>query len=285
MQQFGEAQFLLEQLIEQDPGFAPSYQQMSDLKYDTGQFDQSIIWAHKARSLDPGNILYVMFEMWPQLHIGNTQGLEQLLNHMEVVDPNGSTLSFMDMWVNIYKQNYDAALEAANLFYQRRGGQPAGKGPQIIIHSLRNDPVTARQIGEVVIPIYFDRKTWAKALEVRSEMGCTAAWSLMGTGEPEMGRDLSLLTIEYLQNQPGSQSGISQLALCYMNLDRPDEVLKIIEESAESGMIQNWWLAFRHPVFQLLRHDPRFVAAEAKIQANISAQRENLARLQEGDEQ
>jgi hypothetical protein len=43
-------------------------------------------------------------------------------------------------------------------------------------------------------------------------------------------------------------------------------------------------MVLSHPAFQLLRNEPRFIAAEAEIQKIMTEQREILANLQSEDE-
>jgi TolB-like protein/Tfp pilus assembly protein PilF len=276
---YGEAQQRLSQLIEQDPDFAASYELMADIKSETGQFDEAIRWLHKAQSLDPGNIGYVLREMWPQMDIGNTEELDPLIARMNIMDPDSSTLSFMEFWINLYKMDLDAAMEAARLFDQKTGYRPGGKFPQGMTNMLRSDQTAFREIFEEIAPAYFDSKTFQKALEWRPYMSCGVAWSLIHTGDEGLGLDLARQAIEYFKNNlPGSDETIT-IALCHMVLDRPEQALLVIESAVKSGKVSRWWLELQHPAYQLLQYESRFVAAEADIQSMLARQRENLQQL------
>lgn len=275
-----EAQQRLSRLIEQDPDYAPAYEQMADMFSETGRFDQAIYWTHKAQALDPGNIGFVMREMWPQMNIGNTDGFEPLLERMAIMDPDSSTLSFMEMWINIFRKDFEAAIEAARLFDQKTGYRPGGKFPQAIVTMQRNDPQAFRSISEELQPVYFSRETFAQALDDRPNMGCRVAWSLTRTGDEKLGRDLAYVTIEYFRNNIPTFDEEFTLGLCYMVLDQPGQALQLIETAVREMNIGGWWLDLTHPVYDLLRHDPRFIAAETEIQSIIARQRENLARFE-----
>ena len=282
-----EAQKRLLHLIEQDPGFAKSYDQMSDFKYDEGQFAQAIIWRQRAQRLDPGNIRYVMREMFPQMHIGNTAALDRLLARMEDMDPNGSTLPFMETMINIYRQSYDAALEATNLYQQRTAFRPGSDFALILVQSMRNEPAAAREVAEERLPQFFTPAGWDEAIKYRPSTSCQVAWILSKTGDGQNARALAFKAIDAYKNDPAWQSDrISDFfpALCYMVADQPEEALQTIEEHTRNGQIERWWIALYHPAYQLLRNEPRFIAAEQQIMRFNATQRELLATLQAEEE-
>jgi len=277
---YQEAEQRLAKLIEQDPDFAPSYKQMSDVKGTEGRYDQSIHWLHKAQSLDPGNIGYVLVEMWPQMDLGNTEALDPLIARMEVMDPDSSTLSFMEIWVNIYKGNLDAAMEAARLFAQKLGNRPGTEFAQGLVYMYRNDQAEVRKIAERILPAYFDPGTFQAGLESRPHMGCGVARSLTHTGDRELGAELARQTIAFFQDKiPGGDTDLS-IATCYMVIDQPEQALQMIENAARNGKVSGWWMVLQNPAFEMLRSDPRFVAADGEIQSMLATQRENLRRLE-----
>jgi tetratricopeptide (TPR) repeat protein len=283
-----EAQEKLLRLIEQDPDFAKSYEQMSDFKYTEGQFAQAIVWLRRAQRLDPGNLRYVMREMFPQMRIGNTAELDRLLKRMENMDPSGSTLPFMEVMINIYKKNYDAALEASNLYQQRTAFRPGSGFGMILVQSMRNEPAAAREAAEVALPRYFKPAEWDKALEFRPSIACHMAWILSRTDDGQNGQALALKAIEAYRNEPSWRSEqVSDFfpALCYMVTDQPEEALQTIEEHTRNGQTERWWMALYHPAYQLLRNEPRFIAAEEQTRRFNAGQRELLAKLQAEEEE
>jgi len=102
LDQYEQAEERLIQLIEQDPGFAGSYDQMAELKGSQDLYGEELYWIHKAQALDPGNISYMIYEMWPTLRIGNTDDVTRLVDRMTVRDPNTSNQSFLEIWANIW---------------------------------------------------------------------------------------------------------------------------------------------------------------------------------------
>jgi len=286
--QYDEAEERLLRLIEQDPDFASSYEKMSTLKDDQSQFGQSIYWLHKAQALDPGNVAYVLIELWPSLSIGTTAEIDHLIERMNIMDPNSSTLHFMSIWANIFKDNYAAALESAHLFHQKTGSRPGGQGPRFVIQSLREDYVSARAASEVALPDYYDREKWQQAvLEHGRVDGCLVAWVMINTNDEKMGIDLAIQTIEYADKNPTDhiRVGNKKPSLCYMVLDRSDDALSSLEKLADNGEFQNWWLIKKHPAFKLLQHEPRFIAVDDTFKEMVTTQRQNLARLEAADTQ
>jgi TolB-like protein len=281
-----EAQEKLLHLIEQDPGFASSYEQMSTLKNEQLMYDQSIYWLHKAQALDPGNISYVLYETFPLLHIGNTDDIDHLINRMDLMDPNSSTLSFMEIWSNIYKRNYSAALESARTFDQKTGSTGRGKRPQFLIHTLLEDYPSARLAGELSMPGLFDLNRRSQpSLSKKLSNSCQAAWVLIHTNDRKMGQQLAQEVIEHVNNEQtdGIRSVNNAIGVCYMVLDRPEDALNNIEKKIQSGNIDGWWIEAKHPAYQLLKHEPRFQAVDAAILALFASQRENLKRLEAED--
>ena len=280
---FEEAEQRLLQLIEQDPQFAETYNKMAELKLAAGQFDEAIFWLHRAQSLDPGNIRYVLYEMWPQMAIGNTDELDTLLARMEIMDPNSSTLSFMEVFINIYKQNYPAALEAAHTFDQKTGYRPNGKGPQMYVQTMMGNYASAREAGESALPDYFIRQNWARSIEEDPETSCFIAWLLTQTNDEEMGIELSLQTSDYVLNESRNVTENPKyyaLELCQIVLGRSDDALTSFEQRVKANQFKEWWLDMKHPAYQLLRHEPHFQNIQADIQHRTSVQREALLRME-----
>ena len=65
-----------------------------------------------------------------------------------------------------------------------------------------------------------------------------------------------------------------------MVIDQPEQALQVIENAVGSGNVNSWWMVLRHPAFDMLRNDPRFVAANAEIESLLAQQRENLRQLE-----
>ncbi len=283
---YEEAEEKLNRLIEQDPGFASSYEQMSSLKSDQGQYAESIYWLHKAQALDPGNISYVLFETFPLLNIGVTADLEHLLERMEQMDPTGSTLSFMEFWVNIHKKHYPAALESARAFHQKTGNRPGSKRPQFIIHTFMEDAIKARAAGEQSIPQFYNQASWRAAIKRDPVRACWVAWNLTHTDDESMGIELARQTVNYVNNDPSDlidNPEEHELGICHMVLGNPDDALANVERIIKSGNSGTWWRNRNHPAYQVLRHEPRFQAAESQLRENMAAQSETLKRLEAGE--
>jgi len=283
---YEQAQERLIRLIEQDPGFASSYVQMSNLKSSQRLYGEEIYWLHKAQALDPGNIGYMLFEMWPTLRIGDMDDVTKLVDHMAVMDPNSSTLSFMEFWANLYKDNYDAALESARSFYQKLGSNPRARRPEFVVQNFREDYPGARAASEAALPEFYLQSSWQKGLDEGSANGCLIAWVMIHTNDEEMGQELARQTITYVNSAlpgPGEPEN-TDMGLCYMVLERPDDALTSIEEAEKLDQVSTWWLVKKHPAYKLLKHEPRFQAIDAKIQELAAAQRENLRRLEAEEE-
>jgi len=214
------------------------------------------------------------------MDLGNTEALDPLIARMEVMDPDSSTLSFMETWINIYKGNLDAAMEAARLFAQKLGNRPGTEFAQGLVYMYRNDQAEVRKIAERILPAYFDPGTFQAGLESRPHMGCGVARSLTHTGDRELGAELARQTIAFFQDKiPGGDTDLS-IATCYMVIDQPEQALQMIENAARNGKVSGWWMVLQNPAFEMLRSDPRFVAADGEIQSMLATQRENLRRLE-----
>ena len=277
---YEQAQERLTRLIEQDPGFASSYEQMSELKSSQQLYGEEIYWIRKAQALDPGNINYLLYEMWPTLRIGTIDDVTGVLDRMTALDPNSSTQSFVETWANLIKGNYDAALESARAFYQKVGSNPRARRLEFIVQNLLENYPGAREASEAAIPELYLRDNWHKGLERGSFNGCLVAWIMIHTNDEEMGRELAQESIEFVNNAspgPGEPEN-TNMSLCYIVLGKPDDALTSMEE--DDHLLQFWWLVKKHPAFFLLKHEPRFQAVDAKIQALAATQRENLRSLE-----
>jgi TolB-like protein/Tfp pilus assembly protein PilF len=282
---FQEAEQRLQGVIAKNPDFAPNYLLMSNLKADMGQLDQAIMWRRKAQALDPGNINMVLSEVWLLTSLGMDPEIDRLVARIEEMDPNSSTLAFVELVIQVYRQHFDAALESAHWYGQKIPSRPgAGDRAAYIVHMMKGDASMARRTGESFLSRFAGGETRQSALEANPEHACPAAWVLYQSGDEEPGLALSRATVRYVEDElPGyvDRAPALDTEICHALEGNAEAALQSIENAVRAGDFLGWWMVIRHPANAQLRHEPRFQAAVAAIERRMATQRENLSRLLE----
>ena len=69
------------------------------------------------------------------------------------------------------------------------------------------------------------------------------------------------------------------LIQCHMVLGDFDGALSRMEQAIEDGQLGSWWLPISHPMFDILRMEPRFLDIKQRIDRDITAQRDEFIGL------
>ncbi len=280
--QFEEAEQQISELMQFDPEFPISFSAMSDIKNETGKFDQRIQWKRKELELDPGGITSYIDYVFTLLDLGDEEAIADIRQTMEAIDDQHFSLGIVDMFESMYQQNYKAALETGSWVNSQIGKQPFFQGFIGFLHMMSGDYKLAREAYEIAEPRFFDRSTFRAAIEQRTSQGCTNAWIMMHTGDEDMGQELLDMTIKYLEDElPKYIDHADRFGYenCYLVHGDIEKSLQAFETRVAHGHISGWWIFTRAPWFEPLRGEPRFEAALQQIRDTIAMQRENLARI------
>ncbi|NNL96478.1 MAG: hypothetical protein HKO64_12725, partial [Xanthomonadales bacterium] len=279
---FGEAEARLEKLIASDPEFPVFLTAMAGIKSATGRIDEQVIWLRRKLDLDPGDIQEYQNVAFAMLDLDNPEAVAALRRKMEDIDDGHFSLGFVDIFEALFEKNYEGGLEAVNWLEREFGQQPSFQGFFGFLHTLDGDFEKARAAFQRAEPRFFDRSTFREAIEQQSTQGCLSAWLMMRTGDEALGQALLDMTIEYIENELPNYIEHPyryDYTGCYLASGDLEKAISAFETTVDHGHYSGWWIFTSLPWFEPLRGEPRFEAALQRVRDEMTAQRENLARI------
>ena len=280
---YREAEQQLTELIQLDETFALNYITMSDLKLEQGDFAESLLWRRKAQQRDPGNILFHLGETDPLTSMGIEEQYQDLIERIEELDPNSSTLAMAESLISVRRGNLDAALEAANAWVN---AFPSGNNSRHFwkahIHLFRNELAQAAaefKLGWGGNPQLEHMQGMARDVPSRA---CVIAWLIRDAIDAELGIAISRTTIDHvnanLLDHQVSQLNLS-LSACHLVLGDREGALDRIEQAVQDGQLERWFFTLSYPIFKTIELEPRYQSARQQIEAAMADQRERFLRL------
>lgn len=281
-----QATELLRQVLERDPLYVPALVRLAELRWSLqGRFAETIQLAEQAVELDPRNE-----QAWR--HIG--------VAYLDIDDPAsaesafhavGSSSSYERLFMNMYREDWHAAGEAA--YAMLAAGRPRAIDEWPIANAIR---MHARATG--------DLERGIRALEAWTAV----EWDADG---PTIGDSLSqgvavagladLMMISGQRDRAATLAGelLREIdvqvrrygrgavwlddarALALMLLDRPDEALDALKRQAQAVKSMNYWKfpMLRDPLFEPLRRRPGFQALAAAARANAARELARVERM------
>jgi TolB-like protein len=280
---FDEALAQLDRLEALDPEFVPLYSSRAAVESQLGRLVDQIRSQQRAIEMDPGNMSNYVDLLWAYFDLDYLDPLEDIRHRMADINDQHPMLGTLDMIANVYRHNYEAALETAQWTYERLGRPPFFQRIIGYINMGRGDYAAARAAFELAEPRYFDRGSWRAAIEQEASDACLAGIMLQRTGDPELGGELLQTTLDYLENElPRYIEHADRYLIedCYIALGRTEDALAAIEKRLAHRHYQGWWLYERSPHYQPLWAEERFQTALERAKADIADQRAELIRGQ-----
>lgn len=277
---YAEAEQKLNNLIQLDETFAINYITMSSLKAAQGDIAGELLWRKRAQQRDPGNILFTLGEVWLLTHLGLEERYQDVLDRVEELDPNSSTLAMAETVISLRRGNLDAALEAADAWVRAFPAEDNGRLRwRVTVNILRDDVVPAAEELKLFLGGSLKRESimgFAKALPQQSCMYSSLIHKAM---DQDLGAEMSRVAIDQvdkvLLDHQRRQVNLP-LSLCHLVLGDREGALDRIEAAIADGQLGNWWFLLSHPLFKSLALEPRFVLARKHIESAIAKQKERF---------
>ncbi|MEJ2534974.1 MAG: hypothetical protein P8008_05795 [Gammaproteobacteria bacterium] len=258
----------------------PSYL-ASILNMQTGDFDRAIRHERRALSQQPDGLLFLSQLISLHLDIGAPELAEPLHDRLVEIGSKSGHVGGTKLFLAVYDGDLSGALEHARQFYETSGGlwRDSFSRRMSDVLAMNDRFEEARDVLLDAHPDFEDPARWPVVIARHNETACRMGFLLLRTGEPERGERLLKQTLQFLTEELPKHTphaDASGLPYCQAALGDRDAALTTIETWVDHGHISQWWW-WRHAAeFRDLRDHPRFVAAMARIQDNIAAQRESL---------
>ncbi len=192
----------------------------------------------------------------------------------------------MDVQINFSKENPADTLESINRLLPKMQ-HTTSIIPRRILGSMAltlGDIQLSREIYLSVEPRWLEPDQWPALMgdDSTMETGCIVAWLFMNTGDQELGTALLQQTTAYIEDSlPLMTEHPGQLfpETCYLTAGDTEKALLSIETRLAHNHLSDWHFVHPMPMYDLIRHEPRYQAALAERERRISVQRENIEKM------
>jgi tetratricopeptide (TPR) repeat protein len=270
-----------QKVIELSPDFAPGYASLAVLyMLHMGQFDKALPPINKAIELDPGNHRYRSVLIFNYLQLGDLDAAQIVREKMASLGAPEGMLAFEDVLIAADKGNSADTLESINRLLPKMKSQ-FHRGIVGFLALVHGDIQLARQIELTSEPGWLEPEQWPELVERSRRGACQVAWMLMNTGDEQLGSALLRQAISYLEDSlplVHEHTDWDHPEVCYLTAGDAEKALQIIETELSHNHLYAW-VAHQQPMYELIRHEPRFQATLAEHERRISVQRENIEKM------
>ena len=104
------------------------------------------------------------------------------------------------------------------------------------------------------------------------------AWIFMRTGDEALGERLLQDSIAYSEElyTVNNHADVLSLELCYLAAGDVEKALQSLETKLAHNHLDEWHLTATSPLYEAIRHEPRYQAVLMEVDRRITAQREAI---------
>ena len=149
----------------------------------------------------------------------------------------------------------------------------------------QGDIQLSREIFLAAEPRWLEPEQWPGLMGTDfwgNQTGCLVAWLFLNSGDQELGTALLEQTTTYVEN---SMPLLSEHhdgffpETCYLTAGDTEKALLSIETQLAHNHLNDWYIVHQMPMYDLIRHEPRYQAVLAERERRISIQRENIEKM------
>jgi len=282
-----EGQF--QKVIELTPDFAPGYSSLAVLyMLKMGQFDKALPLANRAVELDSGNHGYNMTLVFLYVQLDDLESAQTVREKMADLGAAEWRVGFADVLINFSRQlhldNPDPTdtLESINQLLPKIEHLPFWNRLVAFLALTQGDIQLSREIFLSTNPGWLQPDQWPELVERSRKDACIVVWVLMNTGDQDLGSALLNQTISYMDNSlpvAVDHADWDFPEVCYLIAGDTEKALLSIETQLAHNHLYAWNAVHLLPMYDLIRNEPRFLAAQAERKRRISIQRETIKRM------
>jgi len=280
------AQRQYQKVMQLDPDFQQVVVNFADFNLFTlGRFDKGVELSLKALAMDPGSIgnLSTLATAYDELN--DRKAFEATLRDMESLDANHLWTAFMTVIGSMSNDNPAGSREAINWVLPKLKYYPGLTNLMGNFELVMGDTNRSRDIYLTVSPGWLEPDAWEQLISQFTTQACLVSWVLINTGDQQLGTDLLVQTIEYLDEAlPAVIEHADAFApeTCYLTAGDTEKALSSLETQLAHNHLFGWDISFRLPMYDLIRTEPRFLAVIAERERRVAKQREAIAKMNAG---
>ncbi|NCF15693.1 MAG: tetratricopeptide repeat protein, partial [Gammaproteobacteria bacterium] len=283
-----ESQF--KRVIEVHPDFEMTYLFLPLLYlFDMGRFDKALALLNKSIALYPDFHFLRMLMVVAYLNLGDLEAARENRNKLPDSGADEHMADLMDVQINLGEADPADTLESINRLLpkmQHRADRASTVSRRLLgsMALTQGDIQLSREIYLSVEPRWLEPDQWPALMGANRlmETGCIVAWLFMNTGDHELGSALLQQTTAYIEDTlPLLTEHPGQFfpETCYLTAGDTEKALRSIETQLAHNHLSNWYIAHRMPMYDQIRHEPRYQAVLAERERRIGVQSENIEKM------
>lgn len=277
-----EQQFL--NLIEIDPEFANAYIGLAQMYLrNTGQFDKALLFSGKALQLDPLNLYLLLSQIEVFQNLGDVESMQEVRTAIAGATGEDSWLvGVSDVWINLTLSDSAATTAAINNLLPKIENNQYFKDMMSPAELVFGNTNRARELLLDARPGWLIPDQWSQLIQQNPRYACLTSWILINTGDEAIGSQLLQQTTTYLDEFLPSfieHPDNWMPDICYLASGETEKALHSVETQFAHGHLDMRALAYRTPIYDSIRNEPRFLAVLEKRRQLIANQRAAIAQM------
>ena len=267
--------------IELYPEFFPGILGLADLlTYEVSRYPEALGYHEKAIERDPGNIGPYFGAMNIYLEIGDEQKAQAARERLAEVNPDREWAGVADAVYNATKGNAAGVREAVNWTLPRAAGNRWLQ--QLLASKLVSVGETGKALELYLAanPGWTDTGQWDRLVDHAGPgTACQVAWLLIHSGDETNGTGLLARASRYAEEElPAVVEHAESHGAIFCQLARGDKqkALATLETLLAHEHLFGWDSAVRSTLFDLIRDEPRYIAAMQERERKIALQRADI---------
>ena len=288
MGRFDEALAQHRKTIEIDPSFSVGYATIADIYWLVyGDLAQAVSWYRRGIALDPENPVTPAWLGRLYLDLQDEVTTEYWINRSMELAPESLDANYAMSLLQLHRGDKALALHFAN---RLMGPNPPRFSSILVI--LRNDNLEAglyaeaRELYEKSYPVLLNRIDPAvDKSNYRAAVDLALVYRAIGDDEGAdrlLGRSLAITRTMPRLGIAGY--GISDVRIHALQAQK-EQALAALARAINQGWRNNWWYCLdQDPTLESIRHEPRFLAMMADVEADIAAQLQRVREMEANGE-
>jgi len=275
----------LQKLLETHPDYETGYIFLAGLYWARmGQFDKGLALLNKASELDPELNFYLQMG-GIYLNLGDLEAAQEMRDKLAGSGAVESMVGLADVEISFVKGNPTGTRELINWLLPRFSPNSFRRVRLGVMALAQGDIQLSREIFLAAEPRWLEPEQWPGLMGTDfwgNQTGCLVAWLFLNSGDQELGTALLEQTTAYVED---SMPLLSEHhdgyfpETCYLTAGDTEKALLSIETQLAHNHLSDWYIVHQMPMYDQIRHEPRYQAVLAERERRISVQRENIEKM------
>ena len=273
----------LKRVIALDPDFPGAYHQLLDhYQYNTGEFSRSLEYAIRFTELDPENPDGWRHQAEAFVNVGEYESARAIQQKIAELNPDNFFAGWIDFRIATRTGNEAAFREAVNWILPRTQDLRWLKGLIADGHIMIGDLQGAMEWYLRANPGWADPAAWNRLVRFWPSDACNVAWLFLNSGDETRGAGLLEQALEMHEVRlPAVTEHADRFdtEVCYLANGDTEKALDSLQTQLDHGHILGWEGWMRSPIYDPIRHEPRFLEMQEQYDRKIAVQREAVDAL------